>query len=112
MGAALEKLGRLTEAIDSYRTAVKLNPKLLAIRVWLHHERRLICDWDGIETEANELRALMAAAGSEPVHPFAVLAMGLSTPGQWHVARSFAASFAAPRSSTGGKNSRAQENSE
>jgi protein O-GlcNAc transferase len=56
----------------------------------------LICDWDGIEAEETELRALMAAPGSKPVHPFAVLAMGLSAPGQWHVSRSFAASFAAP----------------
>ncbi len=96
MGAALGKLGRLTEAVESYRTAVKLNPKLLAIRVWLHHKRRLICDWDGIEAEENELRALMAAAGSEPVHPFAVLGMRSSAAGQWQVARAFAASFAAP----------------
>ena len=95
MGAALESLGQLREAIDSYRTAVKLNPKLLAIRVWLHHKRRLVCDWDGIEAEENELRALMAAAGSEPVHPFAVLSMGSSADEQLHVARSYAASFAA-----------------
>jgi hypothetical protein len=62
----------------------------------LHHKRRLICDLDGLEAEENELRALMAAAGSEPVHPFAVLSMGLSAAGQWHASRSFAASFAAP----------------
>jgi protein O-GlcNAc transferase len=96
MGAALEKLGRLKEAIDSYCTAVKLNPKLLAISVWLHHKRRSICDWDGLEAEENELRALIAAVGSEPVHPFAVLSMGSSAAEQWQVARAFAASFAAP----------------
>jgi protein O-GlcNAc transferase len=56
----------------------------------------LIRDWDGIEAEENELRALITAAGSEPVHPFAVLGMGLSAAGQWHVSRSFAARFAAP----------------
>jgi protein O-GlcNAc transferase len=69
MGATLEGLGRLDEAIDSYNTAVKLNPKLLAIRVWLHHKRRFVCNWEGIETDERELRALMASA-REPVHPF------------------------------------------
>jgi protein O-GlcNAc transferase len=95
MGAALESLGRLKEAIDSYSTAVKLNPKLLAIRIWLHHKRRLVCDWDGIEADESELRALMASA-REPVHPFPVLSMGLSVGEQLRVARSFAASFGAP----------------
>ena len=94
MGAALESLGRLDEAIDSYSTAVKLNPKLLAIRVWLHHKRRLVCDWDGIEADESELRALMASA-REPVHPFPVLSMALNEAEQLGVARSFAASFAA-----------------
>jgi protein O-GlcNAc transferase len=93
MGAALESLGQLRESMESYRTAVKLNPKLLAIRVWLHHKRRLVCDWDGIEAEESELRGLMASA-SEPVHPFPVLSMGLSADEQLHVARSYAASFA------------------
>ena len=95
MGAALESLGRLKEAIDSYRTAVKLNPKLLAIRVWLHHKRRLACDWDGIEADEKELRDLMTSAG-EPVHPFPVLSMALSPAEHLRVANSFAASFTAP----------------
>jgi hypothetical protein len=55
----------------------------------------LICDRDGIEADENELRVLRTAAGSEPVHFFAV-GMGLSAAGQWHVSRSFAARFAAP----------------
>ena len=94
MGAALEGLGRLDEAIDSYNTAVKLNPKLLAIRVWLHHKRRFDCNWDGIEADERELRALMASA-REPVHPFPVLSMALSAGEQLEVARAYAASFAA-----------------
>jgi protein O-GlcNAc transferase len=94
MGAALESLGQLGEAIESYRTAVKLNPKLLAIRVWLHHKRRLVCDWYRIDADESELRALMASA-HEPVHPFPVLSMGLSADEQFRVARSYAASFAA-----------------
>jgi protein O-GlcNAc transferase len=95
MGAALESLGRLKEAIDAYRTAVKLNPNLLAIRVWLHHKRRLVCDWHGIDADERELRDLMASA-REPVHPFPVLSMALSPAEHLRVASSFAASVAAP----------------
>jgi len=95
MGAALESLGRLKEAISSYRMAVTLNPALLATRVWLHHKRRFICDWDGIEAEESELRTLMASA-REPVHPFAALSMALKPDEQLRIASTFAAGFVAP----------------
>jgi protein O-GlcNAc transferase len=96
MGAALESLGRLREALDSYRTGVALNPKLLAIRVWLHHKRRMVCDWDGIGAEEAELRALMASAPPrEQAHPFPVLSMAGGAAEQLHVARAFAANVAA-----------------
>jgi protein O-GlcNAc transferase len=96
MGAALENVGRLKEAIDSYQTAIMLNPKLLAVRVWLHHKRRLICDWNGIEADEAELCALMTLEQSEPMHPFPVLSMASGPAAQLHVARSFAAGFKAP----------------
>ena len=92
MGAALENLGRLADAIESYRTAIKLNPKLLAVRVWLHHKRRLICDWTEIGAEETELRALMATKDL-PVHPFPVLSMATSAAEQLRAARLFAADF-------------------
>ncbi|QBR71631.1 hypothetical protein CU048_10470 [Beijerinckiaceae bacterium] len=96
MGAALESLGRLPEAIDSYRTAIALNPKFLATRGWLHHKRRLICDWDQIEAEETELRTLMASAPQrQPVHPFPVLSMAVSGAEQLHVSEAFAAHFTA-----------------
>ncbi|HUI19928.1 MAG TPA: tetratricopeptide repeat protein [Methylocella sp.] len=95
MGAALESLGRLKEAIDSYRAAVNLDPTMLGIRVWLYHRRRFICDWDGIEAEESELRALLASA-CEPVHPFPLLSMALNPAEQLRLASSFAASFTTP----------------
>jgi predicted O-linked N-acetylglucosamine transferase (SPINDLY family)/SAM-dependent methyltransferase len=96
MGAALEALNRLEEAIGSYRAAVKLNPKLVAIRTWLHHKRRFICNWDGIDAEEAELRTLIASEGCEPVHPFPLLSTAASAAEQLHAARSFAAGFKAP----------------
>ena len=94
MGAALESLGRLKDAIESYRHAIKLNPKLLVIRIWLHHKRRLICDWDGIKAEECELCTLMTSA-SEPIHPFQTLSMGLDPAVQLQVARLYADSYTA-----------------
>jgi protein O-GlcNAc transferase len=93
-GAALERLGRLGEAIASFRQAVELNPKLLAIRVWLHHKRRMICDWRGIDVDEAELRALIASQ-DEPVHPFPVLSMATNPEEQFRAARLFAADFSA-----------------
>ena len=94
MGAALESLGRLKEAMEAYRTAVEINPKLLAVRVWLCHKRRLACDWEGIEADERELRTLIAST-QELIHPFPVLSMELGAEEQLRVAQSYAASFAA-----------------
>jgi len=93
MGVALEALGRLGEAIEAYRAAVALDPNLLAVRVWLHHKRRLACDWRDIDAEEAELRALMASC-SPPAHPFPVLSMATTPAEQLRVARRFAAGFA------------------
>ncbi|WOJ90630.1 tetratricopeptide repeat protein [Methylocapsa polymorpha] len=93
MGAALDSLGRLDEAIQSFRRALELNPKLLAVRAWLHHKRRLICDWAGIDAEEAELRALMESE-PEPVHPFVVLGMRTSAAEQLSISRKYAESVA------------------
>ena len=66
MGAALDALGRLAEAVASFRTAVELDPGLLAIRFWLHHRRRAICDWSGIEAEERELLQLLEFGLGKP----------------------------------------------
>ncbi len=92
MGAALESLGRLGEAIACYRTAVELDPRLLAIRVWLHHKRRGICDWSGIEDEESELLQLLDSSASAP-HPFSVLSTAASPAQQLRVARAASQSF-------------------
>ncbi len=90
LGAALENLGRLGEAIDSYRTAVALDPKLLSVRAWLHHKRRMICDWAEIDAEEAQLRSELAVDPAN-THPFAVLDMATSPAEQLHVCRSYAA---------------------
>jgi predicted O-linked N-acetylglucosamine transferase (SPINDLY family) len=96
LGAPYENLGELQEAIDSYRAAIALNPKLLAIRTWINHKRRQICDWDGIEAEEAEILNLLAEDGSEAVHPFAVLSMGANALLQMRAAHAFAENFKAP----------------
>lgn len=96
LGTALENLGELREAIACYETAVKLDPERLAVRAWLHHKRRQICDWHGIEDEESEILNLMAEGGSEPVHPFPVLSMGATPRLQLDVASAFAKTLDAP----------------
>ncbi|PNG25829.1 hypothetical protein CR492_11790 [Methylocella silvestris] len=89
MGAALERLGQLGAAIDSYRRAIELDPELIAVRVWLHHKRRSICDWDAIEAEEAELLSLLDGRGGAP-NPFAVLSMAATPSLQLTVARAAA----------------------
>ncbi len=94
LGAALENLGRFDAAIASYRAALALDPKLLSVRAWLHHKRRIICDWDGIDAEEAALRSEMEADPAE-THPFAVLDMATSPAEQLRICRAFAAQFSA-----------------
>jgi protein O-GlcNAc transferase len=63
-----------------------LDPKLTAIRVWLHHKWRGICDWSGNEAEEAELLALLDSSKSAP-HPFSVLSIATSPMRQLRVAR-------------------------
>ncbi len=91
-GAALDALGRLAEAIASFRTAAELDPALLAIRFWLYHRRRAICDWTGIEAEEHELLQLLESSEEAP-HPFSILSMATSPAQQLRAARAAAASF-------------------
>lgn len=107
-GAALDALGRLAEAIASFRTAVELDAGLLAIRIWLHHRRRAICDWKNIVAEERELLRLLESSEEAP-HPFSILSMATTPAQQLRVARATAASFNAapsdfgPRQTSAGK---------
>ena len=75
MGAALEVLGRLGEAIAAYRDAAELDPRASTVRLWLHHKRRIICDWSGIEAEEPNCCGCWSPS-REPPQPFSVLEHG------------------------------------
>jgi predicted O-linked N-acetylglucosamine transferase (SPINDLY family)/SAM-dependent methyltransferase len=92
LGSALENLGQLAEAIAAYRAAVALDPTLVAVRAWLHHQRRSICDWTGIDAEEAELLSVMAIDPAD-THPFAVLDMATSPAEQLRISRAYAAQF-------------------
>ncbi|WP_395697299.1 tetratricopeptide repeat protein [Methylocella sp.] len=86
LGAALEQLGRLDEAMACYARAVDLDPSLLHVKIWLHHKRRILCDWSGIEAEEAELLRLIDAPGVE-ADPFALLSMATSPAQQLRAAK-------------------------
>jgi protein O-GlcNAc transferase len=94
LGAALDNLGCLEEAIACFRTAVSIDPELAPVRAWLHHKRRTICDWTGIDEEEAEVRARLSVDSGD-THPFAVLGMATSPTEQLHICRSFGSSFSA-----------------
>jgi predicted O-linked N-acetylglucosamine transferase (SPINDLY family)/SAM-dependent methyltransferase len=96
LGAAYEMAQRSTEAIESYSRALALDPDLVGVQVQLYHQRRIACDWDGIEETEAQLLARVATC-DDPLPPFAFLSMDSSPALQQRVARNWAAAFVAPR---------------
>ena len=88
MGAAYENLNRIGEAIACYREALARNPDLYSLRVWLHHKRRFICDWDGIMEEEAELLGLIGT-GCALGNPFPFLALEASAADQLQICHDY-----------------------
>ncbi|WP_395667036.1 tetratricopeptide repeat protein [Methylocella sp.] len=88
LGAAMERLGRLDEAVASYARALQIDPGLTRVRSWLHHKRRILCDWDGLAAEEAEL--LARADAGERLDAFSPLSLATSPAQQLEIARSAA----------------------
>ena len=82
--------GRLAEAAGHYRTACQLDPTLPSTREHLMESLLEICDWDGAEAEAEQLRSLAreepAAAWLPHISPLASSYIGLDSEQQKRVA--------------------------
>ena len=86
LGAAYELSQRFSEALEAYAKAVALAPDLVGVTVQLYHQRRVACDWDGIEGDEARLIASVRDC-KEPLPPFAFLSMDTSPAVQLQVAR-------------------------
>lgn len=86
LGAAYELSQRAGDALKAYATAVALDPSLIGVEVQLYHQRRVACDWEGIEqAEANLLARVADCTDALP--PFAFLSMESSPAAQLQAAR-------------------------
>ena len=86
LGAAYELSLRTRDALEAYATAVALDPSLIGVEVQLYHQRRVACDWDGVEEAEASLLARVADC-TDPLPPFAFLSMESSPATQLRVAR-------------------------
>ena len=72
--SALLALEQIQPALESFNTAARLNPAhewLPGMRLYI---RRLLCDWDHIESETRDLEAAIQR-GERAAMPFAILAL-------------------------------------
>ncbi|MGB8278336.1 MAG: tetratricopeptide repeat protein [Methylovirgula sp.] len=89
LGAAYELAQRSADALDAYAKAMALDPNLIGVEVQLYHQRRVACDWDGIEKDEASLLARVADC-KDALPPFAFLSMESSPAAQLQVARLWA----------------------
>jgi len=92
LGTVMETRGRVAEAIEYYRTALSIDPSLIGARCELHLQRRLACDWDGIEAEEQEFLERLKTQ-TEPVPPFSVLSLDVTPAQQLRVSEVWAKSY-------------------
>ncbi|HEY5225617.1 MAG TPA: tetratricopeptide repeat protein, partial [Methylovirgula sp.] len=96
LGAAYELGQRSAEALDAYSKALVLDPRLIGVEVQVFHQRRVACDWDGIEAMEASLLARVADC-KDRLPPFAFLSMDSSPATQLRVARLWAGALHARR---------------
>lgn len=92
LGSALEGSGRPADSIPMFQKALRLRPNLLSLRVWLHHKRRSICDWDGIMEEETELLRLLPYDDTK-TNPFPCLSLEAGAALHRAIASSYASQF-------------------
>ncbi|MBU3737316.1 MAG: tetratricopeptide repeat protein, partial [Methylobacterium sp.] len=72
--------GRLDQAIESYREALRLDPNLHHARMHLLHQRMHLCDWAGLDEEIAAIREIVRSVPQAQISPFAFLALPGTTP--------------------------------
>ena len=73
-GNALLALKQYRAALESFDKVLLLNPDYEYLRGMRLYMKRLLCDWEGTESECEQLEALIGR-GLKAAHPFAMLAI-------------------------------------
>jgi len=92
LGVTLESLKRPREAIASFQTALHHDPQMLNLRLWLHHRRRAICDWNHIMEDEAELHRQFVT-NTNIGNPFPLISMETSAAEQYRLHRAFGETF-------------------
>lgn len=75
LGNVLRDLGRLDEAIACYKQALIIDPQLHHALAHLIHQKQHICDWQNLDSEIAQLRAVLKQSPQAQIPPFAFLSM-------------------------------------
>ena len=94
IGNSLRSIGRLSEAMKFYTTALKENPNLIHTEIELTHLKQNVCDWNNISTHFSNIKSHINNIDSGGISPFTVLSMpGISCEQQLKVSSSWAQKF-------------------
>jgi len=94
IGNSLRSIGKLSEAMKFYTTALKENPNLIHTEIELTHLKQNVCDWNNISAHFSNIKSYINNIDSGGISPFTVLSMpGISCEEQLKVSSSWARKF-------------------
>ena len=86
LAIAHENADDVAEALVWYRKALALDPDLVPARAQVHHMRRYVCDWEGLEADEAELIARLWTT-TDRIAPFVVVSLSSGHDLQLRMAR-------------------------
>ena len=75
LGNSYRRLGKNADAMNCYKKALKINPKLIHSKVELTHLMQYLCEWEDIDTYFQDIRKHINSKDKGKVSPFTVLSM-------------------------------------
>lgn len=91
IGNSLRSIGKFSEAIKFYTSALNENPTLIHTEIELTHLKQNVCDWNDINTHFKNIKNHINNIDSGGISPFTVLSMpGINCDEQLKVSSSWA----------------------
>jgi len=95
IGNSLRSIGKFSEAMKFYTTALKDNPTLIHTEIELTHLKQNVCDWHNISNHFGNIKNHINNINSGGISPFTILSMpGISCKDQLKVSSSWAQNLA------------------